>query len=196
MSGPAPGDAAAAGSSRLTAGIRLAGALHRGQTRKGSAVPYVLHPLAVAAIVVGQGGDEDEVIAALLHDGIEDGGGEPASVAIGERFGPRVLAIVLGCTDTDRTPKPPWRERKEAFVSGLRAASASVRLVVAADKLHNAGDTARDLASGGPGVWERFRGGRDGTLWYYDAVLAALADGWDHPILAELRDAVSALHRA
>lgn len=181
---------------RVAAAIRLSGELHHGQTRKGGRIPYVLHPLAVAALVADHGGDEDEVIAALLHDGVEDGGGDRARTMIRETLGERVLAIVEGCTDTDRTPKPPWRERKEAFVTALRGADPAVRLVVAADKLHNATTTVADLATTGPGVWDRFRGGRDGTLWYNAAVLAALADGWDHPILADLRAVVAALHRA
>jgi GTP pyrophosphokinase len=182
-------------SARLEEAIRLAAELHRGQTRKGGDVPYVLHPLAVAALVAEHGGSEDEIVAAVLHDAVEDGGGAPVRRRLRERFGDRVAAIVDGCTDTDRVPKPPWRERKEAFVRRLRDADASVKLVVAADKLHNATATRRDLEAAGDAVWSRFRGGRDGTLWYYRAVREALGAGWDSPLLAELDREIGALAR-
>src|SRR5947209_2209991 len=112
--------------------------LHAGQRRKGSATPYVAHLLAVAAIVLENEGNEDEAIAALLHDAIEDQGGAPTREMIRERFGNRVVEIVDGCTDAEVIPKPPWRARKEAYIAHLRGATPSVRLVSAADKLHNA----------------------------------------------------------
>jgi len=180
---------------RVAEAIAWAEELHAGQTRKGSRVPYLFHPLAVAAIVAEHGGGETEVIAALLHDAIEDGGGAPVRAHIASRFGAAVAAVVERCTDTDTTPKPPWRARKEAFVAGLADADPATRLVVAADKLHNARCTVRDLRREGEPVWGRFRGGRDGTLWYYRAVLEALAAGWTHPVLDELRVEVAALAR-
>ncbi|MCA9750842.1 MAG: HD domain-containing protein [Gemmatimonadetes bacterium] len=183
-------------SSRLEHAIALAVELHRGQTRKGGSAPYVLHPFAVAALVADHGGTEDEIAAALLHDAIEDSGGDAARARLRDELGPNVLAIVEGCTDTDRVPKPPWRERKEAFIASLAGAPASVRLVIAADKLHNARTTRRDLERLGPVVWERFRGGRDGSLWYYRRVAEELARGFEHPIVRELADEVSALATA
>jgi len=177
---------------RVRAAIDWAAELHDGQTRKGSRVPYLFHLLAVAATVADHGGTEDEVVAALLHDAIEDTA-EATRATVARRFGENVAAIVSACSDADGEPKPPWRPRKEAFVASLARATPSVRLVVAADKLHNARCTARDLRAEGPAVWERFRGGRDGTLWYYGAVRRALADGWSHPILDELAGAVAEL---
>ena len=123
-------------SSRFSDALVYAANLHAAQTRKVSGEPYLAHLLGAAAIVLDYGGDEDEAIAALLHDAIEDQGGPAARAEILRRFGERVAAIVEGCTDTDAFPKPPWRQRKEAFLERLRTAAPSVRLVVAADKLH------------------------------------------------------------
>ncbi|MEZ5363294.1 MAG: HD domain-containing protein [Bryobacterales bacterium] len=147
--------------------------LHREQVRKGGQVPYIAHLLAVTAFVLEGGGDEDEAIAAVLHDAVEDQGGAETRAAIVERFGERVAEIVDGCTDSDETPKPPWRARKTAFIESLATASTSVRLVVAADKLHNATCTLHDLREHGPAVWDRFRG-RENAMWYYRSILDAL----------------------
>ncbi len=178
---------------RLADAVRLAAELHAGQRRKGSDAPYVAHLLAVCALVLEHGGDESQAVAALLHDAIEDAGGDSVRAVLRARFGEDVLALVEGCTDTDETPKPPWRARKERFLERLAAASPRVRLVVAADKLHNAATTRADLARDGARVWERFRGGREGTLWYYRAAVDALQRGWSHPIVAVLAREVAAL---
>ncbi|MFN8178673.1 MAG: HD domain-containing protein [bacterium] len=178
---------------RVEEAVLLASRLHRGQRRKGTDVPYLFHLLAVAALVAEHGGDEDQVVAALLHDAIEDAGGTVAREEIRRRFGEDVAALVDGCTDADTVPKPPWRARKERFVARVADASPRLRLVVAADKLHNADATLRDLRRLGDEVWNRFRGGRDGTLWYYEEVTKSLAHGWSHPILDELRETVKAL---
>lgn len=160
--------------SRFEEAFLLAAELHRGQQRKGSGVPYLSHLLAVSASVIEHGGDEDEAIAALLHDAIEDQGGPETRELIRERFGDRVVQIVDGCTDTDVSPKPPWRARKETFIEGLRDASASVHLVVAADKLHNSRATLSDYRQNGDEIWAIFQGGRDGILWYYRSVVETL----------------------
>ncbi|MCX7168598.1 MAG: HD domain-containing protein [Rhodocyclales bacterium] len=123
---------------RFSEALTLAHHLHGGQVRKGTAVPYVAHVLAVAGIALEHGADEDEAIAALLHDAVEDCGGAPVLADIRHRFGDRVADIVSACSDTDVTPKPPWQARKEAYLAHLKDAPASVRLVSAADKLHNA----------------------------------------------------------
>src|SRR5439155_24453621 len=106
--------------------------VHAAQVRKGTPVPYVAHLLAVAAIVLEHGGTEDEAIAALLHDAIEDQGGAAMREAIRARFGDAVVEIVDGCTDADVHPKPPWVERKEAYIAHLAEASPSIILVSAA----------------------------------------------------------------
>lgn len=144
---------------------------HSGQTRKGTAVPYVAHLLSVAGLVLEAGGDEDLAIAALLHDVVEDCGGAPMLQQIRRRFGQRVAHVVDGCTDTDLDPKPPWRQRKESYLKHLRTANADVRLVSAADKLHNARSVLADYREIGEPIWERFQGKRDGTLWYYRALV-------------------------
>jgi GTP pyrophosphokinase len=181
--------------SRFEAALVHAAQLHREQVRKGSGVAYVSHLLAVAGLVLEHGGDEDEAIAALLHDAVEDQGGAATLRAIRERFGDTVAAIVEGCTDTDETPKPPWRIRKEAYLAHLPTASPSVRLVSAADKLHNARTIAADYRRYGEALWERFSGGREGTLWYYRALVGVLAAHGRTPLVEDLERAVSELER-
>jgi GTP pyrophosphokinase len=171
-----------------------AATLHQSQCRKANATPYVAHLLAVAAIVLEHGGDEDEAIAALLHDAIEDQGGHPTRQQIAERFGPRVAAIVEGATETDVEPKPPWRQRKEAHLARLANADRSVQLVVAADKLHNASSIIADHGRLGDAVWSHFRGGQAGTLWYYRAVAASVPDA-PADLVARLGAAIAELER-
>jgi GTP pyrophosphokinase len=154
--------------------LKYASRLHAKQTRKGSDAPYVSHLLAVAAIVLEHGGTEKEAIAALLHDAVEDQGGQATLVEIRRRYGKRVAGIVAACSDTDQLPKPPWHERKEAYVKRLRSEPYSVRLVVAADKLHNARHLLSSYRVQGEDLWPHFKGGREGTLWYYRAVVDAL----------------------
>jgi (p)ppGpp synthase/HD superfamily hydrolase len=164
---------------RFDRALAFASALHRDQTRKGTRVPYFSHLLAVAAIAIEHGAKEDEAIAALLHDAIEDqgeayGGAAKLRGVIGERFGEAVLAIVEGCTDSDVIPKPPWKERKQRFVDSLEVAPDSVLLVTGADKLHNARSIVSELFVDGEAVWSRFTGGKDDTLGYYRAVCEVL----------------------
>jgi GTP pyrophosphokinase len=164
--------------------------LHAGQRRKGTSVPYIAHLLAVAGIVLDYGGTESEVIAALLHDAVEDQGGPPTREEIRRRFGEPVVAIVDGCSDTDEVPKPPWQERKEAYLARLGQETASVRLVSAADKLHNARDVLAAYRALGEAVWGRFTGGREGTLWYYRALVGAYRDTHTVPALVDELDRV------
>ena len=152
---------------RFTEALCLAADLHAGQRRKASGVPYVSHVLAVASIVIEYGGDEDEVIAALLHDAAEDCGGELTLRRISQDFGANVAEIVLGCSDTTQNPKPPWRERKEEYLRHLTTSSRSVQLVAIADKLHNLRTTLREFALQGDNFWTHFRSGREGMLWYF-----------------------------
>jgi (p)ppGpp synthase/HD superfamily hydrolase len=147
--------------------------LHAGQTRKGSNTPYISHLLAVTAIVLDHGATETEAIAALLHDAVEDQGGPETLAEIRRRFGNQVAEIVAACSDTDESPKPPWQVRKDAFVERLRSEPYSVRLVVA-DKLANVRDVLRSYRVHGDDLWLHFKGGHDGTLWYYRAVVDAL----------------------
>lgn len=178
---------------RFQHALTLACELHATQTRKVSNVPYIAHLLAVAAIVLEHGGDEDEAIAALLHDAIEDQGGDATGQEIFRRFGDRVFEIVIGCTDAHSTPKPPWRERKEKHLAAMKSAMPSVCLVTAADKLHNAGSMIADFRRVGNSLWERFNGGRAGTLWYYRSMVEVLSHQGPPELVATLRRAVCEL---
>lgn len=174
---------------RLADATALALQIHAEQLRKGTTTPYVSHLLAVAAIVLEHGGDEDQACAALLHDAIEDGGPAWEGV-IKERFGPRVAGIVRACTDADTQPKPPWRARKEAYLAHLETEGPDALLVSAADKLHNARAIVSDLHTHGPGMFSRFNAGQEGTLWYYGALAEVFARRLPGPLSRELRDAV------
>ena len=160
--------------------------LHRDQTRKGSEVPYITHLLTVAAIVGENDGTENEVVAALLHDAPEDRGGKDRLKDIRARYGDEVAKIVDGCTDTYEDPKPEWRPRKEAYLAHVAEAPPSVRLVSAAEKLHNARSILADLRAVGNELWDRFNGGREGTLWYYRALVEAYTGVSSNPIVEEL----------
>jgi len=173
--------------------LLYASRLHRDQVRKGTKSPYVTHLLAVAAIVGENGGTENEVVAALLHDAPEDQGGEVILEDIRTRFGDEVAEIVAGCTDTYEDPKPPWRERKERYLEHLAGAPDSVRLVSSADKLHNARSVLSDYRVLGEDLWTRFNGKREGTLWYYRAVADNLRG--EGPIAEELNRVVTEMER-
>ena len=175
--------------------LMFAHKLHRTQLRKGGRVPYIAHLLAVASVVLDYGGDEEEAIAALLHDAVEDQGGAPVLAEIRSEFGDRVADIVAGCTDSDSEPKPPWQERKEAFLRALKAASPSVRRVVTADKLHNVRTTLEDYRANGEDVWQRFHGAREGTLWYYRSLVEILENDNTDALTAEFARTVDELLR-
>ncbi len=159
---------------RFHQALSYASQLHKEQTRKGTEVPYISHLMAVAGLVLEHGADEDVAIAALLHDALEDQGGGDTRTDIRQRFGERVLSIVEGCTEKQADPKPPWRDRKENYIAHLSAADHGVVLVSLADKLHNARAIWTDYKLVGESIWDRFNGGREGSLWYY----RALADGF------------------
>ena len=154
---------------RFTKAIALAAAAHEGQARKGTQIPYIMHPVAVAGLIARYGGDEDQQIAGLLHDVLEDGG--PAWTSAIAAFGPRVLAIVEACTDGLPDPetgrKPAWKPRKEAYLARLAEEPDDALLVSACDKLHNLESILLDLTETGPGVFSRFTASQNETLWYY-----------------------------
>lgn len=180
---------------RLDEAFALARELHGKQLRKGTKIPYLSHLMAVASLVIENGGGEDETIAALLHDAAEDQGGEPTLEKIRQCFGPRVAEIVDGCTDTYEDPKPEWKGRKEGFLKRLAAASPSVRLVAAADKLHNARAVLADFRAIGEDVWKRFNAPKAEVLWYHRAVTEALKEAGPSPLVEELDRVVTELER-
>jgi (p)ppGpp synthase/HD superfamily hydrolase len=181
---------------RVLEALALAFELHGEQRRRGpERVPYVTHLLGVAAIVGDYGGDEDLFIAALLHDAAEDQGGQKTLDRISEQFGAHVAELVLACSDTLELPKPPWKERKEKHLAEAAMAAPGVRLILAADKLHNMRSVHRGLRQHGDNTWKAFKGGREGSLWYYESMCAALCQGWEHPILETLREELDAIRK-
>jgi (p)ppGpp synthase/HD superfamily hydrolase len=168
-------------SERLIDALGVAARLHAGQRRKGGDVPYLSHLLGTCGIALDYGAGEDEAIAALLHDTIEDVQPTEVARAAVADFGPEVLRIVEGCTDSDTHPKPPWRERKEAYVAHVADLDAPILLVSTADKMHNARSIVTDLHRFGSATWDRFNGRRDGSLWYYRALVDAFRANPAHP---------------
>ena len=162
---------------RLTSAFDLAREVHNGDPIKGTTMPYLLHLLDVCSIALRHGADEDQAIAALLHDVVEDGGGAPMLDSIRQRFGDRVADIVLACSDSlevDRANKPDWWIRKIAYIDHLRVTSSDAALVSGADKLSNARSIVADYETQGDAVFSNFKTGRVGTLWYYRRIAEIL----------------------
>jgi (p)ppGpp synthase/HD superfamily hydrolase len=190
------GAACVAYSKRFDEALLYASNLHREQVRKGGDTPYVTHLLGVASIVGENAGTEDEVIAALLHDAVEDHPRDGATrEEIVERFGGDVAGIVDGCSDTDVEPKPAWKKRKEDYVAHVAGASGSVRLVSASDKLHNARAILAGLRVKGDELWGRFKGGKDGTLWYYRKLVGEFRRAGTNAIVEEFALVVGEIER-
>jgi (p)ppGpp synthase/HD superfamily hydrolase len=178
-------------SARLLAALELASQVH-GAARKGTGVPYLAHLLAVTGLVVEDGGTEDETIAALLHDSVEDGGGRPLMEEIRSRFGERVAEVVAGCSDElDDPDGGSWRERKERYLTHLpEIADEGVLRVSLADKVHNARSLARMLRrgethDGEPSLEDR--------LWYYESLARFFGERCSGPLADDLRDAAGDL---
>lgn len=183
---------------RFDEALRYAHELHRTQERKGGrGVPYVSHLMGVCSLVLEAGGDEDQAIAALLHDAMEDQGGLPTLEEIRRRFGDRVATIVDACTDAYDEPKPPWRPRKEAYLDRLPGEPPEALLVSLADKVHNARTILLDVRADGEGYLDNFTGGRVGTLWYYRALVEAFRsiEGFDSVLVDELDRVTAELER-
>lgn len=172
----------------FTDALGYAATLHRTQTRKASQVPYLGHLLSVAGLVIEADGDETQAIAALLHDGPEDQGGEKTLAKIRELFGDAVADIVAECSDTFETPKPSWKPRKQAYIDHLDEVSDATILVSLADKLDNTRAILRDLRRLGPAVWQRFSThDPQDHLWYYRALLNVYERRSDSWLVDELR---------
>jgi (p)ppGpp synthase/HD superfamily hydrolase len=183
-------------STRFTDAFQFAAELHRDQVRKSTRIPYITHLMAVASLVGEQTDDEDAVIAALLHDAVEDQGGAKTRAMIAERFGERVAQFVDACTDTDVSPKPPWRERKEAYIAHLRDSqtTAEACLISAADKLHNARCIVADLRQHGSSSLEKFNASPEDIRWYYTSVAGVLSHRLpNNPLTQELKRTVETL---
>jgi (p)ppGpp synthase/HD superfamily hydrolase len=161
---------------RYDEAFRYAHELHGAQKRKGTSIPYISHLMIVSALVIEDGGSEDQAIGALLHDAAEDQGGRETLNEVRRRFGDVVAEIVSDCTDAWDEPKPEWRPRKEAYLAKLPAKSARSLLVSLADKTHNAEAILFDYRVLGDVLWDRFNGGADGTRWYYKTLADTFAD--------------------
>ncbi|MBK8239985.1 MAG: HD domain-containing protein [Deltaproteobacteria bacterium] len=183
---------------RLGEALHLAAEAFAHTERKGSGIPYLSHLLAVTTTVMEHGGSPDQCIAAVLHDYLEDIPGSSAH-ELAQRFGADVARMVLALSDATQNDldaggaKPPWAQRKQGYLAHLRHAPADVKLISAADKLHNAGSIVRDRAVIGDAIFDRFTPTLEQTLWYYNAVCDALAHGWSHTVLDELRRTVALL---
>jgi (p)ppGpp synthase/HD superfamily hydrolase len=178
---------------RFDDALSYASRIHREQRRKGTDIPYVSHLLAVASLTLQHGGTEDQAIGALLHDAAEDQGGGARLADIRARFGDAVANIVADCTDSVTEPKPPWRARKEAYLASLEHKAPASLLVSMADKTHNASAIVTDLRMHGPVLWDRFTGGRDGSLWYYRSLSDVLGRRMPGALADELARQVEAM---
>jgi (p)ppGpp synthase/HD superfamily hydrolase len=156
---------------RFVEALAYAVELHGGQARKATVIPYLSHLLAVCSLVLEDGGTEDEAIAALLHDGPEDQGGQKVLDEIDKRFGDGVASMVDGLSDTLDEAKPPWRPRKEAYLARLRDEHAAVLRVSLGDKVHNLSSISTDHLQIGDELWGRFNAGREDQGWYYRSLL-------------------------
>jgi len=182
-------------SERLSQALALAIEAHNGQFRKETTIPYIAHPMAVASIALEYGADEDQAMAALLHDAVEDGGAKYAKI-IRSKFGDRVANIVDGCTDgvPDKNGnKSDWKQRKESYLAHLMSASDDVLLVSGSDKLHNARAIVSDLLNIGDEVFDRFKSSKAETLWYYQS-LAYIFKHRNAPTSKALSETVTQMH--
>ena len=181
-------------SPRYEAALVMATQLHASQNRKGTSIPYVSHLLAVSSLVLEHGGSEDQAIAALLHDAVEDQGGLPTLDKIRDHFGDVVAEIVDHCTDAYEEPKPEWRIRKEEYIASIAEKPLDAVLVSCADKLHNARAILNDLRTLGDELWGRFTGGKEGTLWYYQSLVDAFDDTLGNSLSEELKRTVNEIN--
>ncbi|MBR5243570.1 MAG: HD domain-containing protein [Thermoguttaceae bacterium] len=186
-------------SGRFDEAFAFASELHREQSRKVGRVPYLSHLLRVAGLALDFGASEDVAVAALLHDAVEDCGGMETAAKIRERFGDFVADVVLETSDStsaDANRKAPWRERKEAYIAGLRTGSEAAALVSGCDKLDNVASLTRALGiPGGETTLSRFKGGTSGLIWYYESIAAVLKERGTL-VADELNVAVERLKRA
>lgn len=165
--------------------------LHADQTRKGDGTPYIGHLLSVTGLVIEDGGSEEEAIAALLHDAIEDQGGEATRRTILQQFGAEVTRIVEGCSEPFSSPKPPWKTRKLQYIAQLQNADESICRVSLADKLHNMRSLVKQYQQQGEVIWQAFHGGKEGTIWFYNELLDCYRSKINSPMLAELEKIIT-----
>jgi (p)ppGpp synthase/HD superfamily hydrolase len=182
-------------SERFARALAYAERLHARQRRKATDKPYIGHLMSVTSIVIAYGGDEEMAIAALLHDAVEDQGGEKRLREIGKKFGKRVARIVDGCTDSYTEPKPPWLVRKQEYIARVAGEGEDTRFVSAADKLSNVRDILQDVRAEGDAAFERFQGKKEGTLWYYRTLVGEFRKAGSNALVEELDRVVTELEK-
>ncbi len=186
---------------KFSEAVQYAAEVHKTQKRKGTDIPYIANLLAVASIALEYGANENEAIAALLHDAPEDAGGQDRLEEIRQQFGDIVADIVQDCSDTFDIPKPPWKKRKKEYIDSIKGKSSSSRFVSAADKLHNARSILLDYRTIGDALWPRFATGKVDVLWYYLSLVTAYGVGVSFrrqgfgDLLKDLKDVVSEIER-
>lgn len=188
-------------SDRFTKAVDYARHLHI-ERRKGTEIPYLAHLLGVASLVMGEAGHapfpvtEDMVIAAVLHDTVEDHGGAIRLEDVEHNFGPNVARMVEGLSDSlsgDSSRKEDWTMRKERYVHRLEGEPDDVHLISAADKLHNARAIVEDYRLIGDAIWKRFKRGRDQQIWYFEELLRVFRSRRASRIVDELGRVVDEL---
>ena len=185
---------------RFAEALAYAARLHARQTRKAKDTPYIAHLLGVASLAIDGGADEDEAIAAVLHDAVEDQGGERTRAEIERRFGERVAFLVVSLSDSltdtsDGSKKEPWQVRKDRYIAHLEGADRSVRLLAACDKLHNLRELVEDHRRLGDDVWTHFSAGPEKQLWFYRKVVGVLTRDGRGPVFDRLRAALADFER-
>ena len=180
---------------KLDRAFSYAHEVHDGQFKKGTSVPYLGHLMGVSSIVLGDGGGEDEAVAALLHDAAEDHGGRARLDDIRSRFGDEVARIVEDCTDSWDTPKPSWLARKQAYIQRARTLPSPSLRVSIADKVHNTYGILRDLRNIGEKVWERYDVSPDDVLAYYESLVRAYREAGGGRLVDELERIVRGIQR-
>lgn len=183
-------------SSRVDEALAFAAEIHRDQARKGTTIPYLSHLLGVSGLVLEAGGTEDEAIAGLLHDALEDQGRKTSYDEITARFGPHVADIVRACSDTEKTPKPPWEERKATYIESLRTKDQPILRVSLADKLHNLRSLLVDLEGHGAEYLTRFSGSPKQLVWYFTGLSDVFTERLPGPHATELAAYVERLRSA
>ncbi|WP_448379964.1 HD domain-containing protein [Gloeomargarita sp.] len=183
---------------RFAQALVYAHELHQNQVRKGTSIPYISHLMAVSALALEHGANEDQAIAALLHDSLEDApqySGRSRQVIereIAAQFGTHVLHMILNCTDTHgEGQKADWWQRKKAYLQHLEAVDEAVLLIANADKLHNAQCIWRDYQQLGEALWARFTAGKEGTLWYYQNLAELFNRRRPSPLARDLQTVVN-----
>jgi (p)ppGpp synthase/HD superfamily hydrolase len=178
---------------QFEAALVYATQLHAQQRRKVTHTPYIAHLLSVTALVLEDGGSEEEAIAALLHDAVEDQGGATTRAEIHRRFGSNVTAIIDGCTEPEQIPSMTWKEHKQLYLEQLRHGSPQVRRVALADKLHNARTLLINWRLAGESIWSEFRGGKENVLWLHEALLELFHQKSNSWMVEELEQVIKEL---